>query len=461
MSSISAIELHVRTYRSALKSNQEVAINSLKNTYVKMEPLLSSLDALTYSLARLPPQIDQTKTIIIGQRPEVFAKAGFTDVRSWPQVSSPARRRTVHFDKKTHTLAVFTASITDVDDMVNLLLAYQIETNKIHRLSSFSPSPRLKTALGKNWQKRLSLFHRRPTDLRLRLLAGSWNDYAKTTQRWWKNIARTTDPKIHMSRQTIYFVSSNTYSLANLINNPKAIVSIPSAHYLDINTQIIPVKSLAKSKNLDPQIKIKKPQKLAQSDTLIFNIDYPLGFAAHHILTEVLQNVIKVKGIYIMGKSAVLNGAVGDIQIPKIVFDEHSQNTYLFKNCFNQFFPFKHPHGSIIANQKAVSVLGTFLENQALINKYSKNDFTIIEMESGPYLSAISQSTYDQVTPKNTIIDLNPAPFDIGIINYTSDTPYSKTKNLGSPQDSQLLKKPIRLASLAILQRIINLEENT
>ena len=461
MSSISAIELHVRTYRSALKSNQEVAINSLKNTYVKMKPLLGSLDALAYTLSRLPPQIDQTKTVIVGQRPEVFAKTGFTNVRSWPQVNGYARRRTTHFDKKTRTLAIFTASISDIDDIVNLLLAYQIETNKIHSLASFSPSSHLKTALGKNWQKRLSIFRRRPTNLRLRLLTGTWNDYAKTTQKWWKNIARTTDPKIHMSRQTIYFVSSNTYSITGLINNPTAVISIPSAHYLDINTQIIPVKSLAKSKKLDPHLKIKNKKKLTQSEALIFNIDYPLGFAAYLILTEIFQNVAKIKGVYIMGKAAVLNGEIGDIQIPKVVFDEHTQNTYLFQNCFNQSFPFKHPHGSIITNQKAVSVLGTFLENQALINKYSKNNFTIIEMESGPYLSAISQATYDQITPKNTIIDLNPAPFDIGIINYTSDTPYSKTKNLGSHQDSQLLIQPIRLSSLAILQRIINLEENT
>ena len=263
-----------------------------------------------------------------------------------------------------------------------------------------------------------------------------------------------------MSRQTIYFISSNTYSIVSLINNPSSIIFIPSAHYLDINTQIIPVNSLAKSKKLDPKITIKKPKKLTKSNALIFNIDYPLGFAAYLILTEVLQNVEKVKGVYILGKSAVLNGEIGDIQIPKIIFDEHSQNTYLFKNCFNNFSPFPHPQGSILTNQKAVSVLGTFLQNQALINKYSKNNFTIIEMESGPYLSAIAQATYDQTTPKNTIVDLNPAPFDIGIINYTSDTPYSQAKTLASGHDKTLVI-PIRLASLAILQRIIHLEENS
>ena len=81
-------------------------------------------------------------------------------------------------------------------------------------------------------------------------------------------------------------------------------------------------------------------------------------------------------------------------------------------------------------------------------------------MESGPYLSAIAQATYDQTNPKKTIVDLNPAPFDIGIINYTSDTPYSHAKTLASGQ-AKSLALPIRLASLAILQRIINLEESS
>jgi hypothetical protein len=434
MSSISAIELHLRTYRSALKSNQEIALKSFEDTFTKMDSLLDSTDALNYSLARLPTCITQTQTVILGQRPEVFAKAGFADVISWPQVHSSDRRRLMHFNQKTHTLAVFVASVSDIDDIINLLLAYQIETNKVNK---------------------------HPINLRLRLLAGSWNDYAKTTQKWWQNIAATTVPKIHMSRQTIYFVSSNTYSLAKLIGQSKSILTIPSAHYLDINTQIIPIKTLAMSKNLDPGLTIKKPKKLSSSTALIFNIDYPLGFSASLILNEVLQNVEKVKGIYIMGKAAVLNGQIGDIYIPKAVFDEHSQNTYLFNNCFNFSFPFSYPQGSILTNQKAVSVLGTFLENTALIDKYSKNNFTVIEMESGPYLSAITQSTYDQPTPEDTIIDLHPAPFDIGIINYTSDTPYSQVKNLGHPQDNSLLDIPIHLSSLAILQRIINLEETS
>ena len=173
-----------------------------------------------------------------------------------------------------------------------------------------------------------------------------------------------------------------------------------------------------------------------------------------------MENVARVKGVYITGKAAVLNSEIGDIQIPRLVFDEHTQNTYMFNNCFNNFFPYTNNQGSILTNQKAVSVLGTYLENEALLQKYSENNLTIIEMESGPYLGAVAEATYDQPTPRNTIIDLNPAPMDIGIINYTSDTPYSKAKNLGTQHLTLDGVEPVYLASLAILQRIINLEED-
>lgn len=559
MSTISNIEHHVQSYRSALKSTAPITIKSLSSTHLAMDSILHpqgsnpdtiDTDALTYSLLRLPPQIDRTKKIILGQNPAVFSTAGYAGVSLWPQVKTQARRRTTHFNKKTGTLAVFIASISDIDDLVNLLIAYQTEITKIHTLakklyptsSQFLSAIRsgqactdlnidpvslqkLLQALGSKPNLRLSHFYRQKPHLKIQLLAGSWVDYTKTTQRWWKNIAIATDSskhkKIHMSRQSIYFVTSNTHSLTNLItgfalkNQAKIIKyiknkkpelyqtyqqiqakeiflplndflyyclqfflksttrqssfnksltrlhlqNIPSSHYLDINTQIIPVSSLAKSSHLDPLLTISRPQKIKSSPALIFNIDYPLGFTAYHVLKEVLENVTKVKGVYILGKAAVLNSQVGDVQIPRLVFDEHTQNTYMFKNCFNTSFPFTNNQGSVLTKQKSVSVLGTFLENKALLNKYAKNDFTVIEMESGPYLSAITEATYDQSTPKNTIVDLNSAPLDLGIINYTSDTPYNKAKNLGSGQ--LLLKgvEPVYLGARTILQRIIDLEE--
>lgn len=558
-STIESIDIHVRTYRSALKSNMEVTISSLTNPHLKMEPLLhpfsndtSRLDvsALSYSLYRLPSVIDRTHLLIMGQNPDVFTDAGFADVTKWKQVTSIARRRTNCFNPHTSTIASFISSISDVDDIVNLLIAYQTEWNKFHSLithayptyakfksalntpefliiTNITPESwaNLKVALGHHWRLRLKRIYQKTHNIRLRLLAGSWIDYTKTVQRWWKNISLffTSTNSVSISYQNIYFISSNTHSLVNLITgypliiksklisqiktlfpnlwetyqqilrkeifiseenflyyiyrnfekHPQintefqhllqklAILSIPNTHFLDINTQIIPVSTLANSKFIDPRLKISKAHKLQRSNALIFNIDYPLGFAAYHILSEVLENVASVKGVYVLGKAAVLNSEIGDIEVPRLVFDEHTQNTYMFKNCFNTFFPFVNNQGSILTNQKAVSVLGTFLENEALLKKYSENNLTCVEMESGPYLSAITEATYDQQLPRNTVVDLNSAPLDVGIINYTSDNPYSLNRTLGDGFLGLNGIESVYLGSLAILQRIINLEESS
>lgn len=553
--SISDIELHVRSYRSALKSTLEVTINSLTNSHLRMDSILhpygqnpDQLDtsALIYSVFRLPSIIDKTDKVIIGQNPEVFTQNGFTNVDDWPRVSSLGRRRPSYFNTNTKVMASFAASISDIDDLTNILIAYQTEWNKfhliLHHFYKTYPSLKkelgsteflkklnipyvdwlgLKSALGPKWELRLKRIYDKTTNLRIRLLAGSWLDYTKTAQQWWRNISETISQKYNLQDRDIYFVSSNTHSLLNLytgfalkhkktilnhiktthpdlykvwlsiqnqehyldpndflyfafksfIDEPEIkiefqklqrkldITTIPNSPYLDVHLQIFPVKNLIKSKFLDPRLKIHKPSQIKKSKALIFNIDYPLGFAAYHILSETMENVKQVKGVYLLGKAAVLNSELGDIQIPRTVFDEHSQNTYMFRNCFNTFFPFPNNQGSILTNQKSVSVLGTFLENSALLDTYSKNNLTIVEMESGPYLSAITEATYDQQNPRSSVIDLNSCPIDIGIINYTSDTPYSQAKNLGSHKLSITGVEPTYLSTLTILQRIIEQEE--
>lgn len=555
-SNISSIENNVRSYRSALKSNLEITINSLSNPHLKMNSLLHNLgknqkqvdfSALVYSLDRLPKIIDETEKIVLGQNPEVFTEAGYKDVPSWTETKSKNRRRVAYFNSKKNILAYFIASVSDIDDIVNTLIALQTEWNKFNSLfkkhyplySLFEKDlgsqaffKKLKTndkewhsfisSLGRKWNFKLKKIYKSPLNLKIQLLSASWLNYTKTTQKWWKNIATTVSPTFHISHQEIYFVSSNSHSLLNIftgfplanqfkilanlkslhpllyqkwakiqdktslldpndfiyfaskyfLSNPAVkkayqdyqkklgILTIPNANYLDITTQIFPVKNLVKSGHIDPRLKIKNHLKLEKSKALIFNIDYPLGFCAYHVLTEVMENVKKIKGVYILGKAATLNSEVGDILIPRLVFDEHTQNSYLFKNCFNEFFPFINNQGSVLTNQKAASVLGTFLENRALLNSYFKNNITVVEMESGPYLGAVTESCYDQQAPKATIVDLNNPPFDLGIINYTSDTPYSSLQNLGDSKLGINGIEPVTIGTLAILQRIINLEEN-
>jgi Family of unknown function (DUF6909) len=554
-SNISSIENHIRSYRSALKSNLEITIHSLSTSHLKMHSILHPLghnpkevdfSALVYSLNRLPKTISDTEKIILGQNPQIFEEANYKNVHNWKKVKSKSRRRIAHFNSQKNILAYFIASVSDIDDITNILISLQTEWNKFNYLfhkyyslyslfkkdiisqeffKKFKVTPKewqtFISSLGPNWDKKLKKIYKSPLNLKIQLLSASWLNYTKSTQKWWKNIATIVSPAFHISHQEIYFVSSNTHSLLNIftgfplshqfkiisdlktnhptlyktwtqikskesllnpndfvyfaskyfLSNPNVkkdyldfqkklgILTIPNANYLDITVQIFPIKNLVKSSHLDPRLKIKNHLKISKSKAFIFNIDYPLGFSAYHILTEIMENVKNIKGAYILGKAATLNSEVGDIQIPRLVFDEHTQNSYLFKNCFNNFFPHINNQGSILTNQKAVSVIGTFLENKSLLSFYLKNNITVIEMESGPYLSAIVESCYDQQAPKNTIVDLNNCPFDLGIINYTSDTPYSSLQNLGDSNLGINGIEPVTLGSLSILQRIINLEE--
>ncbi|CAA9531429.1 MAG: hypothetical protein AVDCRST_MAG73-988, partial [uncultured Thermomicrobiales bacterium] len=97
------------------------------------------------------------------------------------------------------------------------------------------------------------------------------------------------------------------------------------------------------------------------SDAVIVNVNYPLGLAAYHIMSQVAMSTEELRGVYILGKAATLNGRIGDVMIANVVYDEHSGNTYWFDNCFAyaDLAPFL-VYGAALDNQKAVTVKGTY-----------------------------------------------------------------------------------------------------
>lgn len=527
---------HLRSYRTALKSTRELTIHSLTSSYLRLNSILHpqannpnvlDLPAFAYCLARLPSCIHQVHQIVLGQTEEIFTQAGYSFAHH-REVTARARRRFMFYSQSKHNLACYITSVSDLDDLVNILIAYEIERNKLHQLlktqtlAQILPKPEdlalFLQLLGPQAKAVLQHLKDTPCQLKIQLLAGSWVDYTKTSQKWWKELAKTLDP-IHISHLSLYFVSSNSHSLLNLITGqalaqekeilkhlektqPQLLqtyaqiqngesllkkedflyyasrfclkeswwqdtqtkltkrlgIQVFKSSYLDLSVQLIPISALTNPR-LDPHLKITHPAKLNHDKSYILNIDYPLGFTAYHLLAELMENTAQLKGLYVLGKAAVLNGELGDLLVPRLVYDEHSQNSYLFHNCFNHDLPFTNLQGSILTNQKAASVLSPLLENDQLLQDYSQNNITVIEMESGPYLSAVAEATYDQRLPQNTIIDLNNAPFDIGILNYASDTPYSQTKNLGMRALDLQGAEPTYLASRAILNRIITLEQ--
>jgi hypothetical protein len=551
------IELYLRTYYSLLRSSAEVQIRTLEEAHMGMNSLLHpgarnhtpDMSAFIYCLLRLPPEIGEVELVILGQSNAVFAREGWGNIETWEQVSAIARRRRCFFNG-IDTLACFIASRTDIDDVIPILTAYQIEWNKMHALLQNLPAsfpldsvmdePGLLNDLsqilqvsiddlehlgiiwGSNFIQNIRYVATRQRRLRIHLLSGSLTEYGRATRIWWENIERNYP---ELEKRPVYFISSNSHSIVNLIsgyarqhqdklinylNAPEneslmqeweqiqadkvpssqenffyyafkkfqkssswkiwesdqrvhekdcGILHIPSEHSFNVHAQIIDL-SMVRVECLDPRLDGIQPQ-VPRSDALILNIDYPLGLGAYNILSRVAEHVGEVLGVYIMGKAASLNGVVGDILVPNVVHDEQSKNTYLFHNCFTtaEVAPFLI-YGTVLDNQKSVTVRGTFLQNAEYMEVFYREGYTDIEMEAGPYLSAVYEMYRPKRHPVDEIVNLYGLPFDVGLIHYVSDTPLSKGRNLGAGSLSYFGVDSTYAASLAILQRIFDKEKH-
>src|SRR4030066_127932 len=162
----------------------------------------------------------------------------------------------------------------------------------------------------------------------------------------------------------------------------------------------------------------------------------------------------------LMGVAAALNRPMGDIVNPNVVHDEHSQNTYLFANCFTAGNVARYlMYGTVLNNQKAVTVRGTFLQNARYMDVFYREGYTDIEMEAGAYHSAVYEMYRPVRHPVNEIVNLYGLPFDMGIVHYVSDTPLGKGKNLGAGNLSYYGMDSTYAASLVVLQRIFQMEK--
>jgi len=554
------VELYLRTYYSLLRTSDAVQIRSLEEVHAGMKSLLHQhardrapdMTAFIYALLRLPGCIGETKEIVLGQSGSIFREAGMGDVWSWEQVKGKARRRRCFYNEEEQILACIVASRSDIDDVIPLLTAYQIEWNKLHRLLQHLPDEidlakahkqtdtwynlaealmmsvgdltRWRSICGEDFVNRVQEIKSCERFFQVRLLNGSLIEYNRATNAWWSIIAeRVPDLLTH----PIYFISSNTHSFVNLLSgfalkNQKeinqylitadqqelldewrqiqthtvpssqenfwyyalkkylqepnteeifnrrneheaasGIQRIDSEHSFDVDAQVINISKL-KPGWMDDRVKndLGDLAFLKKSDALILNIDYPLGLAAYNILMEVAENAGNILGVYSIGKAATLNGVVGDVMIPYVVHDEHSRNTYLIPRAFDARDVSPNLiYGTVLDNQKAVTVRGTFLQNRSYMDVFYREGYTGIEMEAGPYLSAVYEMFRPTRHPTDEIVNLDRVPFDLGILHYASDRPLSKGKNLGAGTLSYYGMDPTYACSLAIIRRIINLEK--
>jgi hypothetical protein len=230
---------------------------------------------------------------------------------------------------------------------------------------------------------------------------------------------------------------------------------------MPIDVQVIELARL-NPEEFDPRIKAEGNERLSKSPAVIINIDSPLGLAAYYIFVQVSESLENIRGVYVLGKAATLNGRIGDVMISDSVFDEHTQNTYWLDNCFSaaDVAPFL-VHGSVLDNQKAVTVKGTYLQNRSYLDFYYRENYTVVEMEAGPYLNAMYEYTYPTRHPNGEHINFTKLPIDLGFLHYASDTPYTRGKNLGAIRLAYLGMDSAYATSVAILRRILDCELST
>lgn len=82
----------------------------------------------------------------------------------------------------------------------------------------------------------------------------------------------------------------------------------------------------------------------------------------------------------------------------------------------------------------------------------------MVEMEAGPYLSALYEGTYSTRYPTGETVHFRHLNSDFALIHYASDTPYTRARTLGGRGLSFGGIDATYGASVAIWRRILSLD---
>ena len=379
---------------------------------------------------------------------------------------------------------------------------------------------RLQEVWGTAFAARLGEVAERSLSLRVQMLGGSQVGYARMTRRWWAPVHATLEER-HLRDAPMYIVSSNTHSLVNLLSGdallheeqivawldasgprdlreeldlfrsgrsqgswenflyfaardyydalpsdaPRrtterevGITHLGSQTALRVACQVMRLSDLDPAR-FDARLGEVDGARLAASEAVVVNVDYPLGVAAYNILREICEDRDTLRGLYVLGKAATLNADVGDVMLSNVVFDEHSRTTYWLDNAFalEDISPFLR-FGSGLDNQRAVTVKSTFLQNRGYLDRYYREAYTVVEMEAGPYCNAVYELADVDRYPVGEQVNFSKLPIDFGIIHYASDTPYTQARTLGARGLSYYGMDSTYASSIAILRRILGRE---
>ena len=85
---------------------------------------------------------------------------------------------------------------------------------------------------------------------------------------------------------------------------------------------------------------------------------------------------------------------------------------------------------------------------------------SVVEMEAGPYLSACYEIAHPVRHPMGEDVHLTRLPFDLGLLHYASDTPYTRARTLGARKLSYYGMDSTYASTVAIWRRILKRESS-
>ena len=227
---------------------------------------------------------------------------------------------------------------------------------------------------------------------------------------------------------------------------------------IDVGVQVIDLARLDVS-SFDPRVTAAgETINPGATDAIIVNINYPLGFSAYHLMSQIATVTDRLMGIYILGKAATLNGRIGDVMLANSVFDEHSGNTYCVRELFRATRTSRpiSPTGPRSTTRKRSRSRAPISKTRGTSISITGRTTRSWRWRPDPILDAIYEDLSLERHPTNEAVNLAQVQerIDLGIIHYASDTPYTRAQTLGARGMSFHGMESTYASTIAILRRV-------
>jgi len=293
----------------------------------------------------------------------------------------------------------------------------------------------------------------------------------------WANTIKTLLKQHNLLHRELHVISANMHSVMNTLYAKKAL-----SKYCKDKTDLEIYEALSKDKNQNLRDKVQdyalkngmlfiKDESGTNIDVQIFDVsklnsknnspvivvmDYAFGEQAYETMDELLKpyqatdhepEYLNIDSISIMGKAGILEGAKGDIMIPKAHLFEGTADNYPFTNQLKESD--LKGHGLDVFGGTMVTVLGTSLQNRDLLKFFHDSTWEVIglEMEGAHYQKAIQAAAKLRCNVKKDV--------KVRYAYYASDNPLETGSTLASGGLGTTGVKPTYLITQKIIEQIL------